>query len=130
MTAPTPTRPLRILIADDNRDAADSLRELLLLAGHAVEVCYDGDDAAPLAEAFHPDVCILDLWMPVTGWEAARRLREWAGERPLLLLALTGLPKVEPISERAGFDAHYLKSSDPKDLVAALADYASRSHAY
>jgi CheY-like chemotaxis protein len=121
-----PARPLRVLIADDNEDAANSLSELLRLAGHAVEVCYDGAAAVPLAETFHPDVCILDLWMPVTGWEAARRLKLWAGDRPLLLLALTGLPRVEALSEKAGFDAHHLKSSDPKELVAALADYAAR----
>jgi CheY-like chemotaxis protein len=121
-----PARPLRVLIADDNRDAADSLRDLLRLAGHTAEVCYDGDAAAPLAEVFHPDVCVLDLWMPVTGWEAARRLKLWAGDRPLLLLALTGLPRVEALTEKAGFDGHYLKSSDPKELIAALADYAAR----
>lgn len=122
----TPNRQLRVLIADDNRDAADSLGELLRLAGHAVAVCYDGDAAAPLAETFHPDVCVLDLWMPVTGWEAARRLRLWAGDRPLLLLALTGLPRVEGLSEKAGFDGHYLKSSDPKELLAVLAGHAAR----
>jgi CheY-like chemotaxis protein len=127
LPAPPVTRPLRVLIADDNQDAADSLRDLLQHTGHAAAVCHDGGAVVPLAETFRPDVCILDLWMPVaTGWEAARRLREWAAGRPLLLIALTGLPDRDEQSREAGFDRHMLKSTNPREIVSCLAAYAAR----
>jgi two-component system OmpR family response regulator len=119
------TRPLRVLLADDNRDAADSLEELLRLVGCEVRTCYDGGEVLPLAEEFRPDVCVLDLWMPqVDGWEVARRLREWAGGRLLLLVALTGVGgrRAEENSRDAGFDYHILKPADPNDI---LRDFAA-----
>ena len=131
MTAPAvrfihpSNRALRVLVADDNRDAADSLAELLSLAGCEAEVCYDGAAVLALAERFCPDVCVLDLWMPgVDGWEAARRLRRWATGR-LLLIALTGVSgrEAEEISLHAGFDHHILKPGDPQEIFRNFAEF-------
>jgi CheY-like chemotaxis protein len=135
ITTPAPafvhpsSRPLRVLVADDNRDGADSLAELLKLAGCEVRTCYDGEAVQPLAEQFRPDACVLDLWMPkVDGWEAARRLRAWAGERPLLLIALTGVAgrPAEEQSLYAGFDHHIVKPSDPDDLFRNFAAFIKK----
>ena len=136
MTAPAvqfihpSNRALRVLVADDNRDAADSLAELLHIAGCEVAVCYDGGSVLALAEQFHPDVCILDLWMPgADGWEAAQRLREWAGGQLLLLIALTGVSgrEAEQNSQYAGFDCHILKPCDPQELFRNLAEFIRKT---
>jgi CheY-like chemotaxis protein len=117
---------LRVLIADDNCDSADSLGELLQLVGCEVRTCYEGAAVLPLAGEFCPDVCILDLWMSgIDGWEAARRLREWAGGRLLLLIALTGVagPEAEEHSLHAGFDHHILKPCDPNEIFRDFAAF-------
>lgn len=119
-------RPLRVLVADDHRDSTDSLAQLLELVGCEVRACYGGEAVVPLAEGFRPDVCILDLRMPgVDGWEAARRLRAWAGGRLLLLIALTGVGgwQSEEDSLYSGFDHHLLKPSDPQELYREFAAF-------
>src|SRR4051812_22188540 len=86
----TPSAPLRVLVADDNRDAADSLQRILALFGHEVRVAYDGDSAVREGEAFRPRVAILDIGMPGTnGYDVARSLRITHGRR-VVLVALTG----------------------------------------
>src|SRR6476620_5485628 len=132
MTAPAvrfvhpSARPLRVLLADDNRDCTDSLAELLMIVGCDVCTCYDGGEALRSADEFRPDVCILDLWMPVVnGWAVAERLRTWADGRSILLIALTGVggrPSMEN-SLAAGFDHHVLKPSDPQEIFADLAAF-------
>jgi CheY-like chemotaxis protein len=92
-SAPVPavTRPRRILIADDNEDAALSLSMLLQLAGHQTRVAHDGVAAVEVAEAFRPELVLLDLDMPrLDGYAAARQIaaRPWASH--VLLVALTG----------------------------------------
>jgi CheY-like chemotaxis protein len=122
-------RALRVLVADDNRDGADSLAEVLRLAGCEAETCYDGGSVLALAAQFRPDVCVLDLWMPlVDGWEAARRLREWAAGRPLLLIALTGVAgrEAEENSLYAGFDHHILKPCDPQEMFHEFAEFVRK----
>ena len=135
MTAPAvrfvhpSSRPLRVLLADDNRDSTDSLAELLRLAGCEVEVCYDGGAVLALAEEFRPDVCVLDVRMPILdGWKVAPLLREWAGERMLLLIALTGLGgrQAEENSLYAGFDHHIVKPSDPNELYRDFAVFIQK----
>jgi CheY-like chemotaxis protein len=116
-------------VADDNRDGADSLAVLLELVGCEVRACYDGGAALALAGEFRPDACVLDLRMPVAdGREVARLLREWAGGRPLLLVALTGVTgrRAEEKSLDAGFDHHILKPSDPDELFLCFADFIAR----
>jgi CheY-like chemotaxis protein len=98
----------RILIADDDRDAADSLAELLQLAGYAVTVAYDGGDALRQALESFPEAIVLDLNMPVlTGFEVAERYRTAAGRERPPLIALTGEMRARPRAADAGFD-HFL----------------------
>ena len=132
MTAPAirfvhpSTRPLRVLLADDNRDSTDSLAELLMIVGCDVCKCYDGGEALRQADEFRPDVCILDLWMPVLyGWDVAMRLRTWEDGRAILLIALTGVGGRQSMenSRAAGFDHHILKPSDPQEIFADLAAF-------
>lgn len=113
----------KILVADDNHDAADSLVVLLDWLGYEAVACYDGQQAVRLAEELKPELVILDINMSVMdGYEAARTLRtSHPGER-LLLAAITGTPAWET-SERAaevGFDAFYGKPMDGRDIEALL----------
>ncbi|HUR53566.1 MAG TPA: response regulator [Gemmataceae bacterium] len=124
-----PNRPLRVLIADDYGDAADSLAVLLEMAGCVVRVVYDGAEVVPTAAEFEPDACVLDLWMPSQdGWDAARTLRVTRGADELLLVAVTGLedrPAVE-CSLEAGFDFHWVKPVPADKLFKLLAEFAGR----
>jgi signal transduction histidine kinase/CheY-like chemotaxis protein len=118
--AAEPTAPAsrRILVVDDNRDAADSLALLLQLAGHEVHTAHDGLEAVNAAARLRPEVILLDIGLPkLNGYEAASRIREQQGASDLLLVALTGWGQDEDRrrSEQAGFDAHMVK---PVDLAA------------
>jgi len=102
----------RVLVADDNRDSADTLAAMLVMVGHDVRVCYDGVNALTQAELFRPEVMLLDIGMPVlNGLELATRIRTrpWGGK--IRLIALTGWGQPEDLrrSERAGFDHHLVK---------------------
>jgi len=108
-------RPRRILVVDDNRDAADSLCMLLKSRGHQIRVAYDGLEAVGAAVAFRPDVVLLDIGLPkLSGYEAARRIRE-AGGADALLVAVTGWGQDEDRrrAREAGFDHHLTKPVDP-----------------
>jgi PAS domain S-box-containing protein len=109
---------LRVLVADDNRDAADSLQRILALYGHEVQVAYDGNAAMRLAENFEPRVAVLDIGMPgANGFEVARSVRERRGSGTALI-ALTGWGQ-EGDRRRAleaGFDFHLTKPVDPAEL--------------
>jgi len=116
---------LRVLCVDDNRDSADMLGVLLEIAGFIPRVCYSGDEALILLSDFNPDACILDIQMPgMGGLELASRIRVWAGNRSICLVALTGihddLARVR--STNAGFDLHLTKPADPDQLATLLAD--------
>jgi CheY-like chemotaxis protein len=88
---------LRVLCADDNRDAADESAELLRLVGFDAVVCYDGPGALSAAGGSAPDVCLLDLHLPgIGGDDLAGRLRAQAGERPVLMIAATARVRVTP----------------------------------
>jgi signal transduction histidine kinase/ActR/RegA family two-component response regulator len=113
----------RILVADDNRDAADSLTVMLRIAGHEVRTAYDGQQALDLAETFKPSLALLDLGMPrVNGYDTARRLRESEHGRDILIIALTGWgqPEDRNRSVAAGFDHHLVKPVDPSMLERLL----------
>lgn len=112
--APT-TRPVRILVADDNRDAAASLATLLSLDGHEVSVAYDGRDALASAETFRPDVALLDIGMPnLNGYEVAQSIRSAGWGRSMMLVAVTGWGQSEDKrrAREAGFDHHFTKPLD------------------
>ena len=116
--ASTPDR-LRILVVDDNRDAAESLSMLLELKGHEVRRAYDGENALQLAEEFRPQMVLLDLGMPkMNGYEACRRIREHAWGTQMTLIAVTGWGQEEDRrkSTDAGFDGHLVKPVDPETL--------------
>jgi CheY-like chemotaxis protein len=123
---PVPTTPLRILIVDDNRDAAEMLATLLQFDGDETFAAHDGLAAVEAAGTLDPDVILLDIGLPVlNGYEAARRIRGQQGQkRRPLLVALTGWGQDEDRrrSEEAGFDAHLVKPVDEAVLIRLLAD--------
>lgn len=112
----------RILLVDDNEDAAEMLSLILTQLGHTVRIANDGVAALALAAAFEPDVAVLDLGLPVMdGFELAGRLSE-ARRRPLRLIAVTGYgqPEDRARTAAAGFAHHLVKPVDIADLEAAL----------
>jgi signal transduction histidine kinase len=130
---PAPSRPpapsaavlpnRRVIVVDDNRDAADSMRRLLTLLGAEVRVALDGPAALDLMAEFPPAVMLLDIGMPgMDGYELARRIRAQPEFRDILLIALTGWGQ-EGDRERAaqaGFDHHLLKPADVSALRSLL----------
>ena len=115
--------PVRVLVADDNRDAADSLQRVLALYGHEVRVAYDGASALRIGEEFRPRVAVLDIAMPGNGYDVARAIRRQQG-RDVTLVALTGWGQ-EADRKRAmesGFDYHLVKPVDPNALNELLAE--------
>jgi len=111
----TPAARLRILIAEDNRDSADSLKMLLELLGHEVKVAYDGESALEMATAQPPDVLFLDLGLPgMSGHQLARRLRAEPQGARVRIVALTGWGHSadRERSARAGIDHHLVKPPD------------------
>jgi PAS domain S-box-containing protein len=125
-------RPRRILIADDNADAVESLALLLEMAGHEVHRAFDGESALAVAEAKAPEVAILDIGMPkVNGYEAAQRIRQQPWGRQIHLVALTGWghPEDRRLARDAGFDAHLVKPVSPAILQSLLANLATRQPA-
>jgi CheY-like chemotaxis protein len=119
-------RPLRILLADDNADAVELLRDLLEFEGHRVEVAGNGLAALAAAESFRPDVAFLDIGMPgLNGYEVARRLRAAPALAHATLVAVTGWGTREDRarSEAAGFDAHLTKPVELDALKAIIASY-------
>ena len=119
--APRPVRPKRILVVDDNRDAAESLAELLSLDGHAVSTAFDGHEALRAIEANPPEVVLLDIGLPgMNGYELAHRLRE-VGVARLVALTGYGQPEDRERALRAGFHHHLVKPIDPNVLAQILA---------
>jgi PAS domain S-box-containing protein len=111
----------RILIVDDNRDAAASLGMLLEISGCTVSVAFDGGQALEMLESFRPDTVLLDIGMPeMDGYEVARRMRADPHGRDVLLVALTGWGQEEDKrrARAAGFDEHLTKPVDPALLHA------------
>ncbi len=114
-------RPCRVLIVDDNTDGARSLSMVLELRGHKVRTCYDGASGLTEAEAFEPEIVLLDIGLPgMDGFEVARRLRAQPRLPQPLLVALTGYGQAEDVrrSREAGFDHHLVKPADPEALTA------------
>ena len=115
----------RLLVVDDNVDAAESMALLLALDGHQVRVAHDGHQALALAGELAPQAVLLDIGLPgMDGYEVARRLRESAATRAALLVALTGYGQEEDRrrSLDAGFDHHLVKPVDLDTLRRLLGD--------
>jgi signal transduction histidine kinase/CheY-like chemotaxis protein len=115
----------RILVADDNRDAAESLAALLELEGHQVTLAYDGADALLAFERVQPEICLLDIGMPHrTGNEVAAEIRARADGRAATLVAITGWGQDADRSQAiaAGFDHHLTKPVDPSALLRLIGE--------
>jgi PAS domain S-box-containing protein len=121
---PSPVgRPLRVLVVDDNIDAAEMLAEWFVAIGHRVQVATDGPTALERAADFKPQVALLDIGLPVMdGYEVARRLRELPGCAATRLIALTGYGQESDHerSRRAGFEDHLVKPVDLEAITHAV----------
>jgi len=113
----------RLLVVDDNEDAAESLAELLRFQGHEVRVAHSGASALAIAGSYLPRVVFLDIGMPsMDGFEVARRLRQLPGLEGTVLAALTGWGQSEDRlrTRQAGFDHHFVKPLEPEALETLL----------
>jgi signal transduction histidine kinase/ActR/RegA family two-component response regulator len=113
----------RILVVEDNPDAAATLRDFLELSGHEVELACSGTDGVQAARQFHPEVVLCDLGLPgMTGFEVAEALRRDPATRSAKLIAVTGYGRDEDRrkSKEAGFDLHLTKPVDPAQLKAVI----------
>jgi len=109
----------RVLVVDDNRDAAEMLSQLLARAGHQVEIAVDASQALSAADAFRPQIAILDIGLPVMdGYALGRELRARLSSAPILI-ALTGYghERDQRRSEEAGFASHLVKPVDARRLI-------------
>ena len=126
--AQAPARPVRVMVVEDNLDAAESLASLLRIWGHEVLVAHDGQEALEAASSYWPEVVLLDIGLPkLDGYQVARRLREDLGLDGALLVAMTGYGQAEDRrrSREAGIHHHYVKPVEPAVLRNLLAEVAS-----
>ena len=127
---PMPGAALRILVVDDNRDAADSCASLLELSGHHVQTAYTGRRALELAEAFRPHALLLDIGLPdFNGYELAAKIRALPWGRGVILIAVTGWGQEEDRARalEAGCDHHLTKPIAPETVESLLQSLAFRS---
>lgn len=118
----------RLLVVDDNRDAAESMSMLLELWGHDVAYAYDGPSALETAEQWHPQAVFLDIGLPgMDGYEVAEKLRELPHAKDVVLIAITGYGQDDDRarSQRAGIDHHLVKPVAP-DALRSLIDSLQR----
>lgn len=111
---------MRVLICDDNYDAAESLRALLSIDRHEIAVCNDGAACVQRARVFRPHVALLDIGMPVmTGYAVAAAIRALDFGKQVLLIAITAYGSAEDVTRaiRAGFDLHITKPADPQRVL-------------
>ncbi len=130
LPVPAPPEPRRILVVEDNPDAAESMRDFLELSGHQVELACTGVDGVEAARHFHPEIVLCDLGLPgMDGFEVAAELRRDPTTASARLIAVTGYGREEDRrrSKAAGFDLHLTKPVDPARLRQVL-QYGSRSH--
>lgn len=129
---PVPALNRRILVVDDNRDAAESLALMLRMSGNEVDTVFDGADALSALAQFQPDVVLMDLGMPkLDGYRAARLIRADPHGSGVVLIAITGWggDSDRRLSQQAGFDRHLVKPVVPTELLALLASLDRRTSA-
>ncbi len=122
----------KILVVDDNRDAANSLAMVLGSCGHSTFMAYSGEQALQVGELERPDVMILDIGMPdMTGYEAAQLVRQTDWGKAALLLAVTGWGQKEDIQRavNAGFNFHMTKPADPERVEHLVREFLSQRQA-
>ncbi len=116
-------RKLRVLVADDDYDLVASLSTLLRDQGYEVRGVHHGGDVVESVAEFAPDALLLDIGLPQqSGYEIARVLRERYGSARPVIVAITGrnTPVDQRLSQMLGFDRHFTKPFDPKELLASL----------
>nr|WP_259371909.1 response regulator [Caldimonas mangrovi] len=121
---------VRVLIVDDNQDAADSVAVVLSLDGHEVKTVTDGLQALACAPVYQPHVVLLDIGLPgLDGYEVARRLRQMPSTRSALLIALTGYGQQEDreMALQSGFDRHLVKPANPMDIGREIMQWKRRA---
>jgi len=121
---------LRILVVDDNHDAAETLAVMMSLAGHTVITAFDGATALEEASRFQPQVVLLDIGMPgMNGYEVARELRAREATKSTIIVALTGYgqPEDRALAAEAGFTDHLTKPISAEKLLAVLKTHSSHS---
>ena len=117
-------RGVRVLVVDDNVDSALSMAQVLDMLGYETRTVHDGLEAVSAAQAFAPDVVVLDIGLPrIDGHEAARRIRQLPGGRDMMLVALSGWGQEDDRrkSAAAGFDRHFVKAVDLHALMEVVA---------
>ena len=125
-----PSALRRVLIADDNRDGAESLAMLIEFSGHQVYLAHTGIDAVEMAATHRPHIAILDIGMPgMDGYQVAERIRDETWGSHMILIALTGWGQEDDKrrAQRAGFDHHLTKPVDPAALEEIVGPRAARS---
>jgi CheY-like chemotaxis protein len=121
---PPPVTPRRVLVVDDNVDAAESAAMVLRLWSHDVRVAFNGADALALMDEYDPDIVLLDIGLPgITGYELARRIRAQPRFENTVLVAVTGYGQEGDRlrSQHAGFDHHLTKPMHPSKLQEIMA---------
>ncbi len=120
-------RRFRILVVDDNYDSALSLAMMLSIMGHETRTAHDGESAVETAEAFLPEVVLLDIGLPkLNGYEVAQRIRERPWGTSMFLIAVTGWGQDEDRqrSSEVGLNVHMVKPVEPSELEKLLAGIA------
>ena len=123
---PTPKR--RLLVVDDNRDAAETMSMLLEMWGHDVAYAYDGPSALETAEQWQPQAIFLDIGLPgMDGYQVAEKMRELPHAKDAVLIAITGYGQEDDLlrSQQAGIDHHLVKPVAP-DALRSLIDSLQR----
>ena len=126
-----PNKPKRVVVVDDNRDAADSLAMLIKIAGHLALVAYDTHKGFQLAHESSPDIIFHDIGMPIIdGYAAARRLRSDAKFKETLLVAVTAYDSTSDRKRSllAGFDLHLAKPVDFDEIKLILDQHGALKH--
>jgi CheY-like chemotaxis protein len=121
--------PLRVLIAEDDRDAAASLEALVQDEGHSTRCVYRGREVLGAVKDFGADVVLLDIGMPgITGYDIARILRKTYGHQKPRLIAVTAWNRTPDklMAKAAGFDHHFGKPYDPQALLSVLRELATK----
>ena len=131
ISQPAPFPPRRILVVDDNHDAAETLGMLLSGLGATVALAHSGPEALAALETFDPDAMLLDIGMPgMDGYEVSRHVRASTRHGNVLLIALTGWGHEDDRerSKRAGFDYHFVKPPDIDRMRSILTAHDARPH--
>lgn len=119
-----PATKLRVLVVEDNRDAASSLAMLLKMMGNEVQTAHDGEEGVAAADEFRPNVVLCDIGLPkINGYEVCRLMKQRAWDKNMVLIAITGWGQDDDRrrSKEAGFDHHMVKPVDPGALMNLLA---------